>query len=193
MKKMNRKEARRLNRLEKKEREARDRKKRKWLNYLKKIVFYGVAVFVIGLSANWIYSKLTEPQTWTSIPIMPKYHLAPGQPSSFYNSDPPTSGPHTNNLARWGVHKEPIRKERQVHNLEDGGVLVHYKCPKGCPELVAKLRSIVKRFDRAILAPYPAMEKRIALTAWGKLDTFDEFDEDRVVRFIKAHMGVDHH
>ena len=37
------------------------------------------------------------------------------------------------------------------------------------------------------------MKTRIALTAWTRLDTFDEFDENRIVRFIDAYRGIDHH
>jgi len=81
-----------------------------------------------------------------------------------------------------------------VHNLEDGGVVVQYSCPEGCEDLVAQLSAIVSRYDGGvILAPYPDMEPRIALTAWGRIDTFDKFDENRIVRFIRAFQGIDHH
>jgi len=117
-----------------------------------------------------------------------------GDPHAPYNSDPPTSGPHLPYLAPWGIHTEPIPKELQVHNLEDGGVLVQYNCPQSCPDLVGKLRAIVARYERdVILAPYPGMDKRIALTAWTRIDKFDEFDEKRIVRFVDAYEGIDHH
>jgi hypothetical protein len=44
-----------------------------------------------------------------------------------------------------------------------------------------------------ILAPYPQLDSRIALTAWTRLDKFNEFDESRIDRFIEAYIGVDHH
>jgi hypothetical protein len=113
-------------------------------------------------------------------------------PREAYNSDPPTSGPHLPYIAPWGVHTRPITPELQVHNLEDGGVLVQYSCD--CPDLVEKLRAIVSRYDRfVILAPYPAMKSRIALTAWTRIDTLDDFDGRRVSRFIEAFRGIDHH
>jgi hypothetical protein len=116
------------------------------------------------------------------------------EPHVPYNSDPPTSGPHMPYIAPWGIHTEPIPRELQVHNLEDGGVVVQYKCAAPCPDLVAKLRAIVERYpEQVILAPYPAMKDTIALTAWTRLDTFDRFDEARIVRFIKAYRGIDHH
>ena len=111
-----------------------------------------------------------------------------------YNSDPPTSGPHMPYVAPWGVHTEPVSKELQVHNLEDGGVVVQYSCPSGCPDLVEKLKAIVGRYpEHVLLAPYPGMKTRIALTAWTRLDAFDAFDEGRINRFIKAYQGIDHH
>ena len=120
-------------------------------------------------------------------------HVAtPETPHELYNSDPPTSGPHLPYIAPWGVHTRPIVRELQVHNLEDGGVVVQYNCE--CPELVAKLKAIVEKYDRqVILAPYPGMPHRIALTAWTRLDTMDELDEGRVTRFIEAYRGIDHH
>jgi hypothetical protein len=113
---------------------------------------------------------------------------------SFHNYDPPTSGPHLPYIAPWGVHNEPIPKQLQVHNLEDGGVAVQYNCATPCPELVEKLAAIVKRYDKQVLlAPYPGMKSRIALTAWTRLDAFEEFDEGRIVNFVGRYRGIDHH
>jgi Protein of unknown function (DUF3105) len=116
------------------------------------------------------------------------------EPHVPYNSDPPTSGPHLPYIAPWGIHTEPIPRELQVHNLEDGGVVVQYRCTAPCPDLAAKLAEIVRRYEtQVILAPYPDMRTRIALTAWTRLDGFDDFDEARIVRFIRAYRGIDHH
>jgi hypothetical protein len=115
-----------------------------------------------------------------------------GEPHDAYNSTPPTSGPHLPYIAPWGVHTKPIANELQVHNLEDGGVMVQYNCE--CPELAEKLASVVRRYDRqVVLAPYPTMKSRIALTAWTRLETLDDFDSGRIERFIKAYRGIDHH
>ena len=109
-----------------------------------------------------------------------------------YNSDPPTSGPHLPYIAPWGIHTRPIARELQVHNLEDGGVMVQYNCD--CPDVVERLRDIVKKYDRhVILAPYPGMKSRIALTAWTRIETMDQLDDARVSRFIDAYQGIDHH
>src|SRR6266513_2000932 len=65
-----------------------------------------------------------------------------------YNSDPPTSGPHMPGIAPWGMYDQPIPKEFQVHNLEDGSVLVQYSCPKGCPDLVKKLETLFMKYKK---------------------------------------------
>lgn len=129
----------------------------------------------------------------TPKPDQGNLHISsPDSPHEPYNSDPPTSGPHLPYIAPWGVHTRPVPPELQVHNLEDRGVLVQYNCE--CPDLVGKLKAIVQRYDQhVILAPYPTMKSRIALTAWTRIDTFEELDEKRVTRFIEAYRGIDHH
>lgn len=155
-----------------------------------------------------------------AVPTLGNEHVpSPSTPHVAYNTSPPTSGPHLQWVAKWGVHKTPILRELQVHNLEDGGVLVQYRCDASCPDLVAKFEALAaryhekaeaerakvspllkkpdepvrSRYDHLIVAPYPDMEKTIALTAWGRIDTLDRYDEARITRFIETYIGVDHH
>ncbi|MER3405996.1 MAG: hypothetical protein C4289_13225, partial [Chloroflexota bacterium] len=137
-----------------------------------------------------------QPDPGQRVPDLGNAHVLPGDPMPVYNSDPPTSGPHFGSLPRPGVHREPLDKRLQVHFLEDGGVIVQYKCAgtEACPELESQLRRIVERYpDKVLLAPYPPMDRMIALTAWTRIDKFDEFDEERIVRFINRWRGIDHH
>jgi hypothetical protein len=152
-----------------------------------------LSVLVAGGIIGWWAWRSVAEMPGRAVPTQGNAHLvSPSDPHPPYTSDPPTSGPHLSYIAPWGIHTTPIAKELQVHNLEDGGVLVQYSCD--CPELVTKLRSIVGRHkDHVILAPYPGLKQKIALTAWGRIDTFDDFDEARVVRFINAYRGIDHH
>ena len=153
---------------------------------------YAAIAAVLLVAGYWGYGKMTEKVTWTSVPTLPSPHVPLGTPHPPYNSEPPTSGPHAPGIARWGVYTEPVSKEMQVHNLEDGGVVISYSC-QDCPDLVKQLTTIAERYDRIILAPYTGLDRKIALTAWGSIDKFDEFDEARIVTFIKAHIGIDHH
>ncbi|HTP42877.1 MAG TPA: DUF3105 domain-containing protein [Nitrospiria bacterium] len=156
-------------------------------------------------------SPSTDDRPGRAVPLLGNKHItSPGTPHIPYNSDPPTSGPHVRWVAPWGVHKVPIPREIQVHNLEDAGVVVQYKCLTPCPDLVAKLEALTKRPEllampkarvnvqgppaiRLVVAPYPTMRSTIALTAWGRIDTMDHYDDARILRFIKAYIGIDHH
>jgi len=143
----------------------------------------------VGGLGWWIF----RPKPGTYVPSQGNAHVV-GEAVAFrYASDPPTSGPHAGGTVPWGIHEQPIPKALQVHSLEDGGVLVQYNCTD-CDDLVRNLKDIVRRYtDKVILAPYPAMKTRIALTAWSYLDAFEQFDEQRILRFIEAHRGIDHH
>jgi hypothetical protein len=153
------------------------------------IILVAAAILAFG---GLIY-EAARPRPGIAMPDMGKLHTQRPETAT-YNSYPPTSGPHYTSLAPWGIHTAPIQNELQVHNLEDGGVMVQYNCPNGCPELVAQLSEVVSRYDRfVILAPYPDMEARIALTAWGRIHTLESFNESRIVRFIEAYRGIDHH
>lgn len=147
-----------------------------------------------GLVALLVWAAL-KPLPGEYVASQGNAHITEAQMGQFtYSTFPPTSGPHLGSLARWGVHDVPIADELQVHNLEDGGVLVQYNCPEGCPDLVAQLEGIVDHFDEGvILAPYPAMETRIALTAWQRIDRLEAFDGERIEQFIRAYRGADHH
>lgn len=127
------------------------------------------------------------------VPNLGNDHIkSPDDPHISYNSVPPTSGPHLPYIAKWGVSKTPIPDELQVHNLEDGGVMIQYNC-EDCDVEVARLEKFADKYNKVIIAPYPKMKTPIALTAWCRIDTMDQPDEARIERFIKAYMGIDHH
>ncbi len=148
------------------------------------VVAGGVGYFAYRAAANL---------PGTSAPDQGNRHIqTESEPHEPYNTDPPTSGPHLPYIAPWGVHTRPVPLELQVHNLEDGGVVVQYNCE--CPDLVEKLKAIVMTYpEQVILAPYPRMKSRIALTAWTRIDMMEELDEGRIRRFIEAYRGIDHH
>ncbi len=113
-----------------------------------------------------------------------------------YNSAPATSGWHyAQPLApvRWGVHDDFVEDEYRIHNLEHGGIGIHYDCPDGCPEMVAELTTLVDRgVDgglKLLLSPYPGMDdnSRLVLTAWNFMQQLDDYDEDLVRAFIDSH------
>lgn len=129
-----------------------------------------------------------------------------------YNSDPPTSGPHQERFPTTFISESPLPKRIVVHILEHGNVLILYN-GKASTAQIEKLRSYARRYDfrfwrlqqplspgadigeqletaqAVFLAPYPAMSDTIALVAWTRLETLDDYDEDRINRFAKAWVG----
>jgi len=124
-------------------------------------------------------------------------HFPTGQTYDDYNSNPPTSGPHADTFAPAGVSEVAVPKEVAVHNMEHAGVVVWYNCQAepaldtdACTTLRNQLSQVVLQEvasgNETLMTAYSLMDERIALTSWGYLDTFDEFDEARVRDFINT-------
>lgn len=123
-------------------------------------------------------------------------HVALGTSTPPYNSDPPTSGWHTAELAPWGSHLEVQHDQRLLHNMEDGGVVLWYA--NGTidenREHVAALEAVVPRaYARVVIAPRDGMPTTYAATAWQRLQRFDAIDADAMQGFIAAYHGIDNH
>ena len=58
--------------------------------------------------------------------MLSAFHISETDTFAGYNSIPPTSGTHWAVPAEWGIYDEPVPNERQVHNLEHGGVMIQY-------------------------------------------------------------------
>jgi hypothetical protein len=151
------------------------------------------AAIVIAIIVGWFAYRAQADLPGQKFPDQGNLHVQTvSDPHEAYNSTPPTSGPHLPYIAPWGIHNRPIPNELQVHNLEDGGVVIQYNCD--CPDVVEKLTAIARKYPtQVVLAPYPTMPSRIALTAWTRLETLDQPDEGRIERFIRAYRGIDHH
>ena len=128
------------------------------------------------------------------IPDQGQTHIGLEEEHPQYNSVPATSGwHHVQPLAPipWGIREEFVTDEYVVHNLEHGGIAIRYDCPEGCPELVQQLTDLTTKLleddGKILLAPYPGMETKIALTAWTFLLQLNEFDEAAIMEFAKAH------
>lgn len=95
-----------------------------------------------------------------------QHTLEPGDTSDEWNTDPPTSGPHSSETAIYGAYAEPLDQARLVHNLEHGAVFVQYG--KDVPEeTVAEVRRFYDDYRAGtLLAPYPQLDNEIALGAW---------------------------
>lgn len=54
----------------------------------------------------------------------PQNHIADESAAAL--TIPPLSGAHNEHWADWGVYNKPIPYKHQLHNLEHGGVIIHY-------------------------------------------------------------------
>lgn len=95
------------------------------------------------------------------------------------------------------ILNEPMPVPIQKHMLEhaDGihggpkGVIIQYNCRKfSCPDdLVEKLTQMAKAYPAFVyLAPNPTMDARIALTREGEILVLDDYDAEKIRRFIKG-------
>lgn len=57
-----------------------------------------------------------------------------------------------------------------------------------CQELKRKLSDLAneKKLSKLIVIPRPSLDAAIALTAWTRIDKFNQFDRERIARFIDA-------
>ena len=149
-----------------------------------------MALFLPGLNLD-LSGPFSGSAQGENIPDQDADHILREVSHPEYNSVPATSGWHYSDAfapATWGVHDAVLPDEELVHNLEHGGIGIHYDCPEGCDELVENLTGVVTRAReqglKVIMSPYPGMDTTIALAAWTFLDKFDEFDEGRIKDFI---------
>lgn len=58
-----------------------------------------------------------------------------------------------------------------------------------CKTLVSQLETIArkKKLFKLLVAPRAGLKNSIALAAWTYVDMFDDYDEERIVRFIDYH------
>ena len=154
----------------------------------------GVATMVVAGIAIQVLRQMNLPGE--SFRSQGNVHLASlVTPHIPYNSDPPTSGPHMPSVAAWRSYTEPVEDEYLVHNMEDAGVILWYDMGTEEENLrhVELLEGVARGYNRIVIAPRTDLGSQYVLTAWTRLQRFDEIDQEAMVRFIDAYEGIDHH
>lgn len=155
----------------KQEERAAEGRRRGWRRRLGRAVRIGIIVVIVGgplagLAAWFATRKVLPPTTMAN-------HVEANPPGH--------------------ILTEPMRVEIQKHMLEhaDGGgppgVIIHYNCRKfACSgDLVENLTRIARAYPTFVyLAPNPTMDARIAVTRLGDILVLDEFDPEKIQRFI---------
>lgn len=120
-----------------------------------------------------------------------------------WNSSPPTSGPHYGQNAVWGAYDEEVPLVQTVHNLEHGGVIIHYG-PDVPDAEVSALRDWYAELDDPnglVISPLSTNDAKLTLSAWtapevvsssgagefGWLASCTEFDAGAFEAFVEAH------
>jgi hypothetical protein len=171
-----------------KERRARDRARAK-----RRRVWLLAAAGAVALAAVATIPVLIRARPGRSVESQGRAHIPVGTSGAVvYNTDPPTSGPHYDPSAAPGIYDAPIPDGYLIHSLEHGYVILSHSL-ESLPDdeaerTLAELIRIAEEETlwKLIVIPRPGMEHRFALTAWQRIDTFDELDERRIRRFISA-------
>lgn len=120
-------------------------------------------------------------------------HVADGT-SVTYVANPPASGTHSAVWQTpWGVYDTPVPRERWVHNLEHGAIVLSYNCPTGCADIVAQLVAIrdSRKPDqynevRILVTPDPLLPVKVAALAWRYRWLGNTVDATTISCFIDA-------
>ncbi len=154
----------------------------------------GIATVIVTAIAVQVVREASRPGQ--RFPSLGNVHLASISTQHVpYNSDPPTSGPHMPTIAAWGTYTEPIADEYLVHNMEDAGVVLWYDMgtPEENAERAAALEQVARGYRNVIIVPREDLGSAYVLTAWQRLQRFDDIDEAGMRRFLEAYEGIDHH
>jgi hypothetical protein len=83
------------------------------------------------------------------------------------------------------AHEENLESEAPI---EPEGSLSGVWQDENCKKLKEDLKKIfdTKKQTKIIVIPRPSLDARIALTAWTRIDKFNEFDQERIIKFIDA-------
>lgn len=118
-----------------------------------------------------------------------------------WNSSPPTSGPHYGVQAVWGSYDEQVPLVQTVHNLQHGGVIVHYGPDVPQAEVDAIRAWYSTDPNGLIISPLSTNKNKMTLSAWtapdsssgtrdrgrGWLARCTKFDADAFSAFVEEH------
>lgn len=165
---------------------------------LSSVLWLAFFVIILGGLFAYVLWDIMRPLAGISQEIMAeRTHVQDGEHPA-YLSEIPTSGQHYANPEEWGVYDKPLTKERLVHNLEHGGIVMYYNCKQleknRCENLTQSLKDLAGRLaqkdHKVILVPNDEIDDTIMLTAWGWYDTMHVVDEDKIWKFFNDHINT---
>jgi Protein of unknown function (DUF3105) len=133
------------------------------------VILLGGVLALLAFGGNDSGSAASDSRVCSeeSFPGLEPKHLSNPDANVTYNSFPPSSGPHYQQPAPWGIYEDPIKQTILVHNLEHGGIVVQYGDVG--EETVKDIQSFYQDDPYGlVVSPYPRLGKKIALTAWNE-------------------------
>lgn len=99
-----------------------------------------------------------------------------------------------NTLAPWGIQNQPIDDKISVHNIEHGGIIIHYRASLESAD-VQKLDTLARELQRrnpcVVMVPRPddRIEAPVVVTAWNYLMPLAEVDTAKITSFFESRIG----
>ncbi len=169
------------------------------------IVVAVVALFIIALLI-WLFIESSKPLPGQKFDSEGRDHVDIGTKVD-YKTNPPTSGDHYADWIKSGIYSEPKDDRNLIHSLEHGYVILSYKCKvqsekseeatesgevdQDCSQRKDQLAKVYeeKGKRKLIVVPRENLDTNFVLTAWNYLDKFNDFDQQRIERFIDVHLN----
>lgn len=159
------------------------------------LVAAGAVVILGGATAiAWDVAQPPPPpppelEAVETFPGLQPVHVPDGTPAE-YNSDPPTSGPHSGTPAPCGIYRQPVPDVNQLHSMEHGAVVVQYD-PALSEAEIALIEDIDwGPADEVIVAPRPGNPAPVALTSWTKRLLLDQVDVEVITAFDREFGNI---
>lgn len=163
-----------------------------------RLIWGSISLGVVGLIGFLIWTAV-RPAAGEAFPLQFAEHIPDGEPLPAYNSNPPTSGAHYSRGLDPGFYDETALNElppnpegHLMHNLEHGYIIFWYNCnlldETGCSELKAQIFDYMENspVPKLIAFPWETTDTPLALTSWGYMLEFDEFNERQATNFINS-------
>jgi len=102
------------------------------MNFIKRLSTEQIIFILIGVATVaglffWVFKETNKPQPGMQIADLGRGHIPVGT-DAFYNSNPPTSGPHYEVWTRASVLDAPPDDRFLLHSLEHGYIVMSYNC-----------------------------------------------------------------
>jgi thiol-disulfide isomerase/thioredoxin len=134
------------------------------------------------------FSNTEKVNLGKEIEIIGRNHRSTGEQVNNYNSNPPTSGPHYPKPAQTGFYSKKLPDERVIHNIEHGQIWISYN--NITSETRSQLKQLAQNYPKAVVVTKrPENNAKIAVASWGRLMELNSYDEQKIVKYIKAYIN----